>query len=74
MFSIVVRVTNFRLGKKVWYGIKDGTFRQVRCDQGSELAKRSQFRQVIQQEGYSIEPTGSNNSSQNGVAERPNRT
>ena len=56
------------------YGLTEGTFRQVRCDQGGELAKSSKFREVIQNEGYSIEPTGSDNSSQNGVAERPNRT
>ena len=29
---------------------------------------------MVQQEGYSVEPTGSDNSSQNGIAERPNRT
>ena len=46
----------------------------MRCDEGGELAKSAQFRNVVQLEGYSIEPTGSNNSSQNGVAERPNRT
>ena len=56
------------------YGIKEGTFRQVRCDQGGELARSAKFRTVIQQEGYSIDPTGSDNSSKNGVAERPNRT
>ena len=56
------------------YGIKEGTFRQVRCDQGGELAKSKQFRNVVQLEGYSVEPTGSDNSSQNGIAERPNRT
>ena len=56
------------------FGIQEGTFRQVRCDQGGELAKSSKFREVIQSAGYSIEPTGSDNSSQNGVAERPNRT
>ena len=56
------------------FGLKDGTTRQIRCDQGGELAKSSKFREVIQNEGYSIEPTGSDNSSQNGVAERPNRT
>ena len=56
------------------YGIKEGSFRQVRCDQGGELAKSSKFREIVQQSGYSVEPTSSDNSSQNGIAERPNRT
>ena len=56
------------------YGIREGSFRQIRCDQGGELAKSSKFREVVQSSGYSIEPTGSDNSSQNGIAERPNRT
>ena len=56
------------------FGIKEGTYRQIRCDQGNELARSSKFREVVQNEGYSIEPTGTDNSSQNGVAERPNRT
>ena len=55
-------------------GIKHGSFRQVRCDQGGELSRSSRFRQVVQECGYSIEPTSADNSSQNGVAERPNRT
>ena len=48
--------------------------RQIRCDQGEELANSRLFRDVVQKHGYSIEPTGSDNSSQNGIAERPNRT
>ena len=56
------------------YGIQNGTLRQVRCDQGGELAKSSKFREMVQSTGYSVEPTGSDNSSQNGIAERPNRT
>lgn len=56
------------------YGLKEGTHRQVRCDQGGELARSSKFREIIQLAGYSVEPTGADNSSQDGVAERPNQT
>lgn len=38
------------------------------------LANSRLFRDLVQKHGYSIEPTGSDNSSQNGIAERPNRT
>ena len=53
-------------------GLKESTYRNIRCDQGGELARSAKFRTVIQKSGYSIEPTGADNSSQNGVAERPN--
>lgn len=56
------------------YGLTTGTQRQIRCDQGGELARSAKFRETVQSCGYSIEPTGADNSSQNGVAERPNRT
>ena len=55
------------------YGNKEGT-RMVRTDQGGELARSALFRQALQDASYSIKITGSDNSSQNGVAERPHRT
>ena len=56
------------------YGLKHGINRQIRCDQGGELARSAKFRETVSLCGYSIELTGADNSSQNGVAERPNRT
>ena len=56
------------------YGIKEGTRRQIRCDQGGELGRSSKFREMVELSGYSVEPTSADNSSQNGIAERPNRT
>ena len=55
------------------YGNKEGT-RVIRTDQGGELARSALFRKTIQTAGYSIEVTGADNSSQNGIAERPHRT
>ena len=55
------------------YGNKSGT-RIVRTDQGGELARSALFRSAIQEASYSLEITGADNSSQNGVAERPHRT
>ena len=56
------------------FGLKCGTFRQIKCDQGGELARFAKFREVVQNEGNIIDPTGSNNSRKNVIAERPNRT
>ena len=55
------------------YGNHDGT-RIIRTDQGGELARSALFRHTLQTAGYSIEITGSDNSSQNAIAERPHRT
>ena len=55
------------------YGNKEGT-RIIRTDQGGELARSALFRQALHDASYSIEITGSDNSSQNGVAERPHRS
>ena len=55
------------------YGLSTGT-RIIRTDQGGELSKSTLFRQVLQDSNYSLEITGSDNSSQNGIAERPHRT
>ena len=45
----------------------------IRCDQG-ELASSNAFNDMIVEEGFTLEVTGSNNSKQNGLAERPHRT
>ena len=55
------------------YGLKQGV-RIIRTDQGGELSKSTMFRKVLQEAHYSIEVTGADNSSQNGIAERPHRT
>ena len=47
--------------------------RTIRCDQG-ELASSNKFKNMIKEEGFTLEVTGSNNSKQNGMAERPHRT
>ena len=55
------------------YGQRQG-IRTIRTDQGGELARSSAFQQAITEAGYSIEITGSDNSAQNGIAERPHQT
>ena len=47
--------------------------RTVRCDQG-ELASSNDFKKMLQEEEFSLQVTGSNNSRQNGMAECPHRT
>jgi hypothetical protein len=56
------------------FGLRDGTQRYVRTDQGGELAKSAAFRTVIAKHGYVVESTGPDASSQNGRGERPHRT
>ena len=55
------------------YGRRSGA-RFICTDQGGELARSSEFQQTVTEAGYSIEITGSDNSSQNGIAERPHQT
>ena len=45
----------------------------IRTDQGGEIGKSNKFRSLIKQFDYIYEPTGSQSSSQNGVAEKPNQ-
>ena len=47
--------------------------RTVRTDQGKELGKSEKFREMIDQEGFLLKLTGAEASSQNGIAESPNR-
>ena len=46
----------------------------IRTDQGGELAKSALFRETIRKHAYQLEITGADNSSQNGIAERPHQT
>ena len=55
------------------HGLKKG-YRSIRTDQGGELFGCRKFRDLAASFGYTVEPTGADNSAQNGVAERPNRT
>ena len=48
--------------------------RTVRVDQGGELGRSAEFLKTVTECGYIVETTGSDASSQNGMAERPNRT
>ena len=47
--------------------------RQVRVDQGGELGRSNAFKDVIAECDFELELTGSDNSRQNGLVERPNR-
>ena len=55
------------------YGNTDGV-RIIRTDQGGELARSMLFKETVSKAEYTIEITGADNSSQNGIAERPHRT
>ena len=55
------------------YGNSD-SIRVIRTDQGGELAKSASFRDTVQLADYTVETTGADNSSQNGLAERPHQT
>ena len=55
------------------YGLADGVW-IIQTDQDGELSKSTLFRKVLQDFNYSIKVTGADNSSQNGVAERPHRS
>jgi hypothetical protein len=56
------------------FGLRDGTQRYVRTDQGGELAKSAAFRDIVAKHGYVVESTAPDASSQNGRGERPHRT
>ena len=45
----------------------------IRTDQGGELGKSTAFRELVKEHNYTYEPTGSNSSKQNGMAEKPNQ-
>ena len=56
------------------YGLKEGTIRNIRTDQGGELWGSSKFTTLVKLMGYLIEPTGSDDAAQNGLVKRPNQT
>ena len=45
----------------------------IRTDQGGELGKSNAFKELVKDCGYTYEPTGTDSSKQNGMAERPNQ-
>ena len=47
---------------------------RIRTDQGGELARSEEFRKMVSEENYILEPTAAYTPEQNGMAERPNRT
>ena len=55
------------------YGNTDGVC-IIKTDEGGELARSNSFKEVVTKAEYTIEITGADNSSQNGLAERPHRT
>lgn len=56
------------------HGNKQEVHRTIRTDQGGELWKSHQFQRMCTDNNFLIEPTASDASFQNGMAERPNRT
>lgn len=55
------------------FGNEDGG--SIRCDQGGELARSTEWRTMVLQEfQYKVEPTGTDSPSQNGQVERYNDT
>ena len=47
---------------------------RVTTDQGGELARSEEFRKMVSEENYILQPTAAYTPKQNGLAERPNRT
>ncbi len=56
------------------HGSKTAAQRYIHTDQGGELWRSHQFQQMCKDAGYILQPTASDASFQNGMAERPNRT
>ena len=56
------------------YGLKDDQVKIVRTDQGGELTNSQEFCDTIAVNGYQMDITGAENSSQNGKAECPHWT
>ena len=58
---------------KQYQSITDTLHCSIRTDQGGELGKSNAFRELVHKYGYAYEPTGTNSSKQNGMAEKPNQ-
>jgi deoxyuridine 5'-triphosphate nucleotidohydrolase len=56
------------------HGNKTATQRFIRTDEGGELWGSHLFQQMCKESGFILQPTASDASFQNGVAERPNRS
>jgi hypothetical protein len=56
------------------HGTAEKVLKTIRTDEGGELWGSHAFQQAIKEAGYIMEPTASDASYQNGIAERPNRT
>ena len=56
------------------YGCHDKSIpKYIRMDQGGELYRSNLFKETVAELNYIIQPTGADSSSQNGMAENPNR-
>jgi len=56
------------------HGTAEKVLKTIRTDEGGELWGSHAFQQAVTEAGYIMEPTASDASFQNGIAERPNRT
>jgi hypothetical protein len=56
------------------HGNKNAQLKKIRSDEGGELWGSNDFHRLAKDMGYILEPTASDASFQNGVAERPIRT
>ena len=56
------------------HGSRTTTQRYVRTDEGGELWSCIAFQNMVREAGFILQPTASDASFQNGIAERPNRT
>ncbi len=56
------------------HGAKTNQQKYIRIDMGGELYGSHDFQKAIEEAGYILEPTASDASFQNGMAERPNHT
>ena len=56
------------------HGDKNYATRAVRSDQGGELWKCNDFKKVVIESKFLLEPTGADDAAQNGIAENPNKT
>jgi len=55
-------------------GCRFSTRKIIRTDQGGELWRSTEFQNMVQAEHFLLQPTATDSSFQNGLAERPNRT
>ena len=74
VFTMASKSPPVEIAKKVLYKFKSSNpHRTVRVDQGGELGKSEDFRNMVGKY-FSLELTGADASAQNGMVENPNRT